>query len=214
MVKRISKFTKELSAELYNCCNMSSRNPIRPHLKKISELIAKGADVNASVDRHLQKAVPMTINATLTGKASILDLIIKAGADVDKGDAMGFTPLHWSIMRNEEHMTKKLLGHVKNINAQTNSGETPLIRAVREQHYDISLLLLRHKADRTIADHFNKTALDYAREKGHEKLIHLLETDMHVIASEITAVNIQKHVQSGFATSHVIRPVRLIPHKK
>lgn len=61
------------------------------------------------------------------------------------------------------------------INQTENNGFTALIKASIKGHVTIVKYLLKKGADNSIRDRMNKTALDYAIDKGHREIIMLLD---------------------------------------
>ncbi|HYP26897.1 MAG TPA: ankyrin repeat domain-containing protein [Blastocatellia bacterium] len=61
-----------------------------------------------------------------------------------------------------------------NVNAQDESGSTPLIEAARNGHEDVVEALLIARADVKAKDNQGKTALMYASEGGHTDSVKLL----------------------------------------
>ena len=61
------------------------------------------------------------------------------------------------------------------INAQTNTGVTPLIAAVLRKQLPLVELLLDNCADLSLMTKSGKTALDVARSLGNAKIIKLIE---------------------------------------
>ena len=69
---------------------------------------------------------------------------------------------------------KYLIENGANLNATNNNGTTALTFATQYNKVDIVKLLLEQKADATIKDNDNKTALDYAEAKGFSAIATLL----------------------------------------
>lgn len=83
-------------------------------------------------------------------------------------------------------MIEFLLRHGAHINAQTDSGWTPLhaavdiegdgaLQAQREATASVTKLLLRYGADPRVADNCGRTPLDIAERYGHEAAKGLLQ---------------------------------------
>jgi len=68
-----------------------------------------------------------------------------------------------------------LLDAGADVNIPDKLGYTPLMKAAYYGNYDIVSGLVNHDADLTRVDKDGKTALDFARERGHRKVSELLE---------------------------------------
>jgi len=135
----------------------------------LAKMIAAGADVNAVA--HGIYGYPLE-DAMWDGDLDKIDLLLKAGAQVDRQDAdNGFTALHWAIRLSNEDVQKthliieRLLAAGANPNIQDRSGDTPLHHIFRKQWVNdeiISIvnLLMQAGADCTIKDHYGVTATD------------------------------------------------------
>lgn len=101
-------------------------------------LIETGADVNLRDDLDY---TPLHY-AARQGQAEVAELLIATGADVCAIDKYGHAPLHLAIDHVE--VTKVLLDHGARLNAEDQSGETALRKAIfRGDKEVVSLLLAR-----------------------------------------------------------------------
>lgn len=81
-----------------------------------------------------------------------LHILLKAGADPNKPDTKGQTPLHFAAEHKAADAIKALLAAGAKVNAQNKEGETPLFCAVEEgAGLDIVKILLAAGADPNIA---------------------------------------------------------------
>ena len=88
-----------------------------------------------------REGIPMHI-AAFSGHANILSLLVEHGADVDGRDASQ-TPLHRTSCYGKLEAGQCLLDHGADINAQNDSGWTPLIFAVYWGHVEFARMLLK-----------------------------------------------------------------------
>jgi ankyrin repeat protein len=110
------------------------------------------------------------------GRAALVRMLIDAGADVNRPDAWGHTPLMWTISVGDEAMTATLLRAGADVNASRPDGTTALhTAAVSDARADCVRMLLAAGADATARDGEGKTAGDYAREGNLPELARLLE---------------------------------------
>ncbi|WP_422865699.1 ankyrin repeat domain-containing protein [Brachyspira hyodysenteriae] len=95
-----------------------------------------------------------------TRKAETVNYLLKNGADINKKNKSGRTPLiqHSLAYENQDHV-KFLLEKGADINAQDNEGVTTLMFAVQTDKTKIIDICLSEKADINIKDNEGKTAL-------------------------------------------------------
>ncbi|WP_422857188.1 ankyrin repeat domain-containing protein [Brachyspira hyodysenteriae] len=95
-----------------------------------------------------------------TRKAETVNYLLKNGADINKKNKSGRTPLiqHSLAYENQDHV-KFLLEKGAYINAQDNEGVTTLMFAVQTDKTKIIDICLSEKADINIKDNEGKTAL-------------------------------------------------------
>ena len=120
-----------------------------------------------------------------------MESLIELGADVDKADDYGWTPLHAACEKVNFRMIKILVDHGANINnASSKDGWTPLRSAVQtcllfivkstisgqddakemtvyERHLEIIKYLINHGADMNKGDDVGTTPLHAAAHIGH-----------------------------------------------
>ena len=112
-------------------------------------------------------------HAAAIGANEIIDLLLADRADINAQETnkYGGTPLHWAVRHDQPEAVKHLLekgADAKLTNVRTNQ----TLLHVAAQHTDnpaLIDLLLKTGIDRAAKDRFGKTALDYARQSGHEK---------------------------------------------
>ena len=67
----------------------------------------------------------------------LLDLLLRAGADVKAKDRFGFSPLYFAISNNNLEMVRRLLKGGADANETDTAGDTLLMLAAREGNADI-----------------------------------------------------------------------------
>ena len=113
--------------------------------------------VNAfNIDRDLLRAIE---NGEL---ARVVDLLDK-GADIDKPDIYGFTPLIWATTAGNMEILNVLIDRGADINFTNEDGGTALYYAVTNGKVDELNILLQHGANPNVRFMDGETALDYAR---------------------------------------------------
>jgi hypothetical protein len=116
------------------------------------------------------------VNASRMGAADVVQSLLDHGANVEgTGPQDGPSPLSIAAERNDTPMALILLKHGANPNHRERVGEyTPMMNAVMHENESLVRALLEKKADLTPIDWTDRTALDWARAYGNEKIVHLL----------------------------------------
>ena len=99
----------------------------------------------------------------LTQYDDIIDLFIRAGADVNSISSNGKNALHWAMMFGNEELEKKFIALGTNINAKDNNGNTPLHWAMLNCLY-WPAVLLEAGADVNAVNNDGETPLDWAKD--------------------------------------------------
>ena len=94
---------------------------------------------------------------------------------LDAPEAGGHTPLHLAAGNGNAKMTKLLLDHGADIEAQDTCGWTPLHTAVSGNRPVVVRLLLDRKAAINAKDRRGQTPLRLAEKSGHKDLVELLQ---------------------------------------
>ncbi|WOL01330.1 potassium channel KOR2-like isoform X2 [Canna indica] len=85
-------------------------------------------------------------NAAYYGDMSRLKVLISAGADPNKTDYDGRTPLHMAACRGYEQIVKFLIQQGINVNSIDKFGNSPLLEAVKAGHDKIAAILVDNGA--------------------------------------------------------------------
>ena len=135
-------------------------------------LIAEGADVNA---RDNGGYTPLH-TAAFRYASSTTRVLLANGADVNAKNNDGYTPLHFvATSDNAVDKAKLLLANGADVNAKTIHYATPLHCAASSDAVDAAKLLLANGANVRAKTRSGETPLGRAKEKGHTKLINLLQ---------------------------------------
>jgi ankyrin repeat protein len=114
-------------------------------LAALKTLAATGANQRGDRD-----TTPLMFAAAY-GSVQAVDLLLKAGADVNAKNALGYTPLMWSV--TEPAKATLLIEHGADVNAKSRTGRTALIIAAMQNGSDsVVQMLLAKGADPLAVD--------------------------------------------------------------
>lgn len=104
------------------------------------------------------------------GDVAKIEQCISKGANVDERSGAGdWTPLISAAWAGHTNAVKALLQHKANVDAQTSSQSTALIRAVEHDHKEVCQMLLEAGADKALVS-MGKTAAEWAVHYDHKEL--------------------------------------------
>ncbi len=121
----------------------------RPNLKRFpwtSDSDSYESDNSDSESPSRVNATPLTVAAG-KGHREILELLIKAGANVNEADENQYTPLMRAIQSNSFECFTELLKAGASVNTTEGSDSSPLSVAVELDRHEFLTKLVRHKAD-------------------------------------------------------------------
>lgn len=113
---------------------------------------------------------------------TVIEILVKAGADINLKNKRGRTPLHTAAARNNRKAVHTLLKNQAKVDLQDNDGNTALHLAALNvgrysswrQYQDIMEMLLSYGALPTIKNNTGKSVLDIAKELNDDSLKQLL----------------------------------------
>ena len=151
----------------------------RPQTEIIDKLIAAGADVNASNPYQGTVVHKAIIQAPHSLPLEAIKALIKAGVDVNAGEANGYTPLMLAARPNQEELVELLLsaGAKRSLHAKDRDGRSALIFAAggyRDSTLAIVKLLLANGATVNEADEAGETPLMLAARAGSIETVQTL----------------------------------------
>ena len=100
--------------------------------------------------------------------------LIDGGADVNRAQPDGTTPLHWAAYRVDQELVQKLLKKGAKADVVNHYGASPLAEAVRVANVPIAGMLLEAGADANASNEDGQTALMLAARTGNVAVAELL----------------------------------------
>jgi len=154
------------------CTTSLIRSAYKGELQEVRKLIEQGVDVNLA---DTDGATPL-IMASQNGHAKVVQMLLAARADVNKGSATGgVTPLIKASNNGHTGIVMQLIMAKAEINAADKVGWTALHYASYKGYTDIVMQLITAKADVNAADKDGVTPLQIASEFHHAKTVKLLK---------------------------------------
>ena len=132
-------------------------------------LIHRGADLHAKEKRGLN----VLHLAARNGQADKARLLLENGANVHECQSQGWNSLHLAVRHGQPDTIITLLEYGIHIDAG-NGGWTALHLAALNGHVDIASILLNKGAAYSLNNKDGQTALDIAREEGHEIIVAII----------------------------------------
>jgi quinoprotein dehydrogenase-associated probable ABC transporter substrate-binding protein len=120
-------------------------------MQNLKDWLAKGADLNEEFN-----------DAVLAADMDRVAFLLSKGADVNKPDLQGGTPLNTAVLAKNPDLVKLLLDHHADVNARDNVGMTPVLDAVMQDDDATLKALAAHGADLEARTSDNATPLAFA----------------------------------------------------
>jgi len=142
----------------------------------IAGALALAHSVLAQVQQvsQVQKAPEDLATLIQSGKTKLALERIQAGADVNRIQPDGTTPLIWAIDRTEPEVAQALIAKKADLNAKNEFGVTPLTLAARESNARLVKMLLDAGAKVDSANPDGETALMMAISGGDVSIVQML----------------------------------------
>ncbi|KAF4448623.1 transcription factor Zn, C2H2 [Fusarium austroafricanum] len=141
------------------------------HEDVVEYLIDAGSDIDSADARFGRTSLNW---AALRNQAGVVRLLLQSGAQVDAVDKSHRTPLSWASEKGHAAVVDLLLKSGAEIEARDPRHEqTPLSLAAAKGHENVVQLLLAKNAKVGATDSKGWTALNWAIDQGHHRVINL-----------------------------------------
>ncbi len=130
----------------------------------------------AAVDKAEKDGATPLHAASQEGKTDTARLLIESKTAVDKAQKDGATPLLLASYGGETNTARLLIESKAAVDKAMNNGDTPLIIAAYKNRMTTVRLLVESGADTTIRGDENKTAAEWAEQRGHHPIAEYLDT--------------------------------------
>ena len=157
--------------QLKTSLNRAINNEDHKAIKQCLTDILSTDKINESLTRNGDTAL---IVAAGKGHTDIVELLVGAGADVNKADKIGLTALMYAVQDGHADIMKLLFKARADVNQADSGGLTALMLAAEVGDMDIVRLLLEAGADVNKADNDGLTALMLAAKHGHTDIVNVL----------------------------------------
>ncbi|GAB7140163.1 hypothetical protein RsTz2092_01110 [Deferribacterales bacterium RsTz2092] len=131
--------------------------------KSVELLMGRGASLS-SLDGQRNTALMQAVKG---GNAQcVVQLTSNSGFEINVADDLGNTPLHASILTNNNKISELLLARAADVDAKNKDGFTPVMLASKQGNNAILVKLLTKKPDLYLTNNSSMTAYDLAVERG------------------------------------------------
>ena len=176
-----SKPYKQKASELFEKKKENERKlclyTFEGNVEEVHQLLSTTVDPNCEVGLYYG-GTPQTplFYASINGRkdVAIHKLLLNAGAEPDKVDGFGRTPLDRAAYWGHKDVVHQLFYAGADPNKANMFGETPLEQAARVGKPDVVKLLLDAGADPNRANNDERTPLYWASMYGHKEVVEML----------------------------------------
>jgi uncharacterized protein len=135
-------------------------------------------DSPSRVSEHAPDGFTPVALAAFFGQPAAVNALIAAGADVNAHarNALKVAALHAAVAGRNMEAIRAVLAAGADANAQQQAGFRPMHEAGGNANRALAELLLAHGADPSLPSDDGKSAIDYARDKGHAEFADWLAT--------------------------------------
>lgn len=146
---------------------------IAKDIEKVYALIMAGVDIEAHALPSLSGCTPLILAAAM-GIAEQVEVLIKAGANIETGDDKGWTPLISAAVTGKIDTLKVLIKARANLEARDKQRNTALNWAIFHDRNDAVQILISAGAHTGIQNAENQTLLMLAAAEGKKDVVKML----------------------------------------
>lgn len=154
---------------------------------RIASLLQENKDVDATFQNAGEKCLgPATalLVAACNGHATVVGMLLKAGANPNKPGESGTTAL---MNAANAEVADQLVAAGATVEARDSSGRTALIHAAGNNRKDVVVALLKHGASVTAADYSSSTAFNVAKAAGATEAAEVLGAEQQKLVAKKVA---------------------------
>jgi len=141
-------------------------------LEKVKRRVSEGTAVDAA---DAEAHTPL-MWAAFNGHSAVVGYLLEKGAKLSAQDANGRTALMYASSGPFVETVELLLKEGAEVDVQGKlEGFTALMTAAAEGQLEVVRLLLDYGADPELEDKDGDTAQDFARQKGHQEVVEVLD---------------------------------------
>lgn len=163
------------------------------HAEVVQVLLEYGADVHAVGEQRVTALLAVSPENTV-----VLEMLLRAGADVDAQDRYGSSALHQAALGGYQRAVEVLVGHGADVGAVTDDGSTPLHCAASSGCAGVMRGLLGRRPDVDAIDENGDTPLLVAVQGRHLEVVELLVDG----GADVAATNVEGVTAMGWAESN------------
>ncbi|XP_016140531.1 fibronectin type 3 and ankyrin repeat domains protein 1-like [Sinocyclocheilus grahami] len=176
--------------------------------EELTTVLQSGTD---DVDVYDKMGFSPLMVAAQKGFTSLVDILVKHGADINKKDSTGkdsfenvfflslWTPLmRVSTISGNAAVASILLQAGADVNVRDKAGKTPLMVAVLNNHVELVKLLLYGGADHHMKNEYGAGAADMAKAFGRQNIINLLDNISLEDSNRLTSTYLSEDKQTPF----------------
>ena len=142
------------------------------HVDRVRTLVKHKANVNARTDSG---DTPLTLASRYEHGNVVHALLSDSQCLVDAKGLDGYTALHYSCRYGHVGIVKTLVSHKANVNARTDSGDTPLTLAAMNKHDNVVHALSDYNCEVLAKD--KDALLNTSCERGYIGIVRILVTE-------------------------------------
>ena len=149
---------------------------LQGQLARVKKMVRQGLDVSQT---DYQGRTPLMF-ASFNGHTKVAGLLLEEEAKVNHTDNAGRTALMLAASGPFPETAELLINHGAKVNAVDNAEKwTPLMFAAAEGNLEVVEVLLENQADACQKDNDGETALTFAQDNDHPKVVELLKKHMN-----------------------------------